>query len=192
MLHYFKAAYTRKLKKNTESICRIEKISILYIPFNREIKLYTRSIYTSSICCTERRHIVYQMQYGETDKARAHVDCVMLLLLWLWKHAWSLSSCTWQPCMCVWVRLCAQANPNRTPSPLSASRKPWRPSRGRVRGVRSCISASPAVLTCELSCPMWYLPCHAVKGVRVSAAAVWGSRQLWGVLHPALYAACHH
>lgn len=32
----------------------------------------------------------------------------------------------------------------------------------------------------------------AASGVWESAAAVWGSRQLWGVLHPDVYAACHH
>lgn len=32
----------------------------------------------------------------------------------------------------------------------------------------------------------------AASGVRVSAAAEWGSCYLWGVLHPDVYAACHH
>lgn len=32
----------------------------------------------------------------------------------------------------------------------------------------------------------------AASGVWESAAAVWGSCYLWGVLHPDVYAACHH
>lgn len=58
---------------------------------------------------------------------------------------------------CVWARTCSRFR-FAPPSPESHGNH-------RVvciRGVRSCTSAPPAVLTCELSHPMWYLPCRAV------------------------------
>lgn len=78
---------------------------------------------------------------------------------------------TRQPCVC--DRTCARAKQIRTPIPPQ-SLPPG--SHGNhqmvcIHGVRSCTIAPPAVLMCELSRPMWYLPCCDVKGDRVSAAA---------------------
>ena len=53
------------------------------------------------------------------------------------------------------------------------------------REINLSLSGRPSVALTRFSCT-------AASGVWKSAAAVWGSRYLWGVLHPDVYAACNH
>ncbi len=62
---------------------------------------------------------------------------------------------------------------------------------GRIRSIK-LREIHPSLSQWPAFCGSNAFSCIAASGVWKSAAAVWGSHYLWGVLHPDVYAACHH